>query len=122
MKTYKQFNESLRDQMKGKSDENILKSLDKLNDSDKIKKIFKYKLSYDLLPDNLTVEGNLNCSNNQLTSLPDNLIVCGDLYCNNNQLTELPDNLNVKGSLYCINNQLPKDTQKPKEVKGEMYI
>ena len=51
-------------------------------------------------------KGNLNCSNNQLTSLPDNLHVEGSLYCSNNQLTSLPKNLHVEGSLDCYNNKL----------------
>ncbi len=58
------------------------------------------------LPDNLNVSGYLDCSYNQLTSLPDNLNVSGDLYCGYNQLTSLPNNLNVSGNLYCSNNQL----------------
>jgi len=140
---YKEFcNESLKDQMKGKSDDDIKKSLSNLSDSDKIKNIIKYKLSYYLLPNNLTINGHLVCSYNQLTKLPDNLIVNGNLNCNTNkliklpdnlivngnldcsynQLKELPDNLIVKGNLYCYNNQLPRSTKKPIGVKGEMEL
>ena len=147
LKTY----ESLTDMMKPKSDEDILKSLEGMNDSDKIKAIIGNKLSYDLLPikldsngvpDNLTVNGYLDCKDNELTKLPDNLTVNGRLSCSYNQLTELPDDLKVKGDLncsynqlsflpddlkvygdlFCYNNPLPKDTKKPKGVKGEMYI
>ena len=123
---YKKYNESLKDKLKGKSNKDILKSLDGLSDSDKIRKIIKNKLSYDLLlipliidgnlecfnkkltelPDNLTVNGNLYCYDNQLTSLPNDLKVNGNLYCNHNQLTSLPDDLTVEGNLYCTNNKL----------------
>jgi len=141
MKTFKEFiNESLRDKMTGPSNEKIKKSLEELSDSDKIKSIIKNQLPYELLPDNLTVKGNLVCSHNQLTELPDNLtvkgnLVCsynkltelpdnltvdGDLDCSHNQLTELPDNLSVDGDLICYNNPLPKDIKKPKGVKREM--
>jgi hypothetical protein len=135
---YNLFNESLKDKLKGKTEENIIKSLDNLSDSDKIKIIFKYKLSYDLLPDNLTICSDLDCSKNNLTSLPDDLTVEGSFYCNDNQLTLLPDNLTVSGilncsnnnltslpddltvggNIYCYNNQLPKDIIKPIRVKG----
>ena len=54
----------------------------------------------------LVFKGDLDCSNDQLTSLPDNLKVKGDLHCLHNQLTSLPDNLKVKGNLYCYYNQL----------------
>ena len=150
IKSFKLFNESLKDKLKGKSNKELIKSLEGLNDSDRIRKIIKYKLSYDLLPtkldtngvpDNLTVKGNLYCYNNELTSLPDNLIVNSDLYCYNNQLTSLPDDLIVNGDLYCYNNQLtslpnnltiwgdldcrnnqlPKNIIKPVGVKGHLY-
>jgi len=95
MKTFKEFiNESLRDKMVGKSDEEILKSLEKLSDSDKIIAIIKYQLPYELLPDrdpsgnlldNLVVNGRLDYSYNRLTKLPDNLIVEGGLWCANNK-------------------------------------
>ena len=151
MKHLQTYNESLRDQMKGKSDDDIIKALEGLNDSDKIRKTIKYKLDYSLLPtkldsngvpvnlivngalkcsnnqltklpNNLTVNGYLNCSFNRLTKLPDNLIVNGDLNCFNNKLIELPDNLIVKGDLYCGKNPLPKDIKKPIGVKGRMII
>ena len=136
------MNESLKDKIKGKSDNELIKELDNLNDSDKIKAIIEYKLPYDLLPDNLTVSGNLFCSrDNNLTSLPDNLIVSDNLYCNNNDnltnlpnnlivkghldcsynnLTSLPNNLIVNGNLFCSNNQL---TSLPNDLKvnGNLY-
>ena len=122
MKTFKEFineelNEGLRDKMVGKSDNEILKSLEKLSNSDKIIAIIKYQLDYSLLPitldsngvpDNLIVKGDLYCSNNQLIRLPDNLVVKGGLNCSYNQLTKLPDNLVVEGDLKCWNNQLTK--------------
>jgi len=142
MRYLKTYNESIKHLLKPKSDENILKELEKLSDYDRIIKIIKYNLPYELLPDNLTVngdlkcsynqltklpdnltvQGSLDCSSNQLTKLPDNLTVNGYLYCSYNQLTELPDNLTVKGDLYCSYNQLPKNTKKPKGVKGKVYL
>jgi len=69
------------------------------------------------LPDNLTVSWHLNCYNNQLASLPDNLTVGEDLDCSNNQLTSLPDDLKVGRDLYCSNNQLEKKVNKFKRYK-----
>jgi len=142
IKRSKTHNESIRHLLKPKNEEDVLKELEKLSDSDKIIKIIKYNLPHELLPDNLTVQGSLDCSNNQLTKLPDNLTVKGNLYCSGNQLTKLPDNLTVKGGLYCSynqltklpdnltvngdlycsNNQLSRNTKKPKGVKGELYL
>lgn len=143
MRYLKTYNESIKHLLKPKSDENILKELEKLSDSDRIIKIITYNLPYKFLPnnnlivngdlncrykqltklpDNLTFNGNLDCSRNQLTKLPDNLNVNGDLNCSRNQLTKLPDNLIVKGILDCYNDKLPKNIKKPKGVKGEMYL
>lgn len=142
IKTYNNYiNESLKDKIKGKTNEELIKSLENLSDSTKIKLIIKYNLSYDLLPDNSIIEGNLyyknnklsnlpdnltingylDCSyNNQLTQLPDNLTVNGSLNCNSTELTQLPNNLTVGGNLYCNNNQL---TQLPNNliVGGDLY-
>jgi hypothetical protein len=130
MKTFKQFNEGLKDKMKPKSNDEILKTLEKLPDNEKIEKIIRYQLDYNLLlrneegiciyngdlyfsnnqltslPDNLVVKGHLDCSFNKLTSLPDNLVVKGNLDCSFNNLTSLPDNLVVKGNLECSFNKL----------------
>lgn len=76
------LNESIKHLLKPKSDEQVLKELKKLSGSDKIIKIIKYNLPYELLPYNLTVNGNLDC----------------------------------------YRNQLPKNTKKPKGVKGELYL
>jgi hypothetical protein len=120
---YIKESKSVRDLMTPKPMDDILKSLDKLSDNEKIEKIIKYGLPFELLPRNekgiCIYNGSLYCSNNQLTSLPDNLIVKGDLYCHNNQLTSLPDNLIVKGDLNCFNNQL---TSLPDNlvVKGDL--
>ena len=131
MKTFKEFiNEGLRDKMVGKSDNEILKSLEKLSDSDKIIAIIKYQLDYSLLPtkldsngvpNNLVVKGDLDCGNNQLTRLPDNLVVNGNLYCFNNQLTELPNNLIVKGDLWCYNNKVKLNLPKDAKIGGNFY-
>ena len=119
MKHLKSYNESLRDKMTAKSNEEILKSLESLSDSDKIITIFKNNLSFDLLPDNLTVKGDLYCGNNQLTELPNNLVVEGDLDCSHNQLTRLPDNLVVKGNLWCWYNKVKLELPKDAKIGGD---
>lgn len=140
IKTYNLYNESLRDKMKGKSEEDMIKVLDDLSDEDKIKNIIIYKLPYDLLPDeliidfldcnnceitslpdNLTVEDDFYCYSNLLKKLPNNLIINGDLFCDNNELTSLPDDLKVGGSIHCYGNQLPYNIKKPVGVKREIY-
>ena len=166
MKTFKQYNESVKDLLQPKSNDEIIKALEGLSDNEKIKQIIRYQLDYSLLPrnsegictyydylncsnnqltslpdnltvegylycydnkltnlpENLVVEGDLNCSFNRLKSLPDNLIVKGYLDCRYNQLKKLPENLVVKGDLYCHDNLLPKDTKKPKGVKGGLLF
>ena len=58
-----------------------------------------YKVTF--LPNNLSVEGNLNlCNNTQLTSLPDNLTVRGWLDINGTSISSLPDSLKVGGKIY----------------------
>ncbi|MCK4501279.1 hypothetical protein KAU11_12335, partial [Candidatus Babeliales bacterium] len=83
------INESLKDKLKGKSEEDVLKSLKGLSDNEKVKVLIKYGL-YDLLPDGLIVHGDLYLHNNKIIKLPNNLTVTRNLYCNNNQLTSLP--------------------------------
>jgi hypothetical protein len=141
LKTY----EGLTDRMIGKSNDDILKSLNKLSNNEKILYIIKYQLSYDLLPrdkngiciydgnlncynnkltelpNNLTVNGYLDCSYNKLTELPNNLIVNGDLYCSSNNLTKLPENLTVIGNLSCNYNENKLELPKSAKIKGKFY-
>ena len=143
MKHLKTYNESIRQFLKPKSEEEILDKLSKESDNEKIQKIIEFQLNYSLLPrneegvciyegilsvgnknltklpDNLVVKGDLWCRNNQLTKLPDNLVVNGNLYCFYNKLTELPHNLIVKGYLYCSNNQI---TELPHNLIVEDYL
>jgi hypothetical protein len=52
------------------------------------------------LPDNLTVQGDLNLLNwRELEELPDNLTVQGDLNLGDTQIKSLPGNLVVNGHL-----------------------
>ena len=58
----------------------------------------KFKLKYDpesITEDDLTVKGDLDFSNTQITTLPDNLTVDGTLDLSNTPITSLPDNLTV---------------------------
>ena len=79
---------------------------------------FQERFGGEIINDWLVFSGDLNCSNNQLTSLPEKLKVGGSLYCYNNQLTSLPEKLNV-GSLYCYNNKL---TSLPEKLKVGSYL
>ena len=71
------------------------------------------------LPDNLTVEGWLDLSNTQITSLPDNLTVGGSLYSSNTQITSLPDNLTVEGWLDLNNTPI---TSLPDNLSVEEWL
>ena len=51
----------------------------------------------------ITVGGELDLSNTNITELPDNLTVGGDLYLSDTNITELPDNLMVEGNTYGFN-------------------
>ena len=74
---------------------------------------------YDLhnLPDNLTIKGSLDLSENNITSLPEGLKVGGNLYLYENKLTSLPENLEVEGDLDLRKNNFPDDYKIPKSVK-----
>ena len=110
LKTY----ESLRDQMTPKSEEDLIKGLDNVSDLEKVEYIIKYKLPYDLLPEN-PKSGGIECKDIGLTSLPDNLTIYGGLDCSNNKLTKLPKGLVVEGVLLCTNNLLT-------ELPGDLVV
>ena len=71
------------------------------------------------LPDNLTVGGDLELSNTNITELPDNLTVGGWLDLSNTNITKLPDNLTVGGSLDLRNTNI---TKLPDNLMVEGYI
>ena len=108
VKNYKKFlndnflNEGL---LKGKSLDRMKYEMEGKSDNEKIKVFIKNKGLHKLIPRNengeIFYDGDLDCNDNNLTSLPDNLVVSGHLDCSFNNLTTLPDNLVVKGSLYC---------------------
>jgi len=50
IKTYKQYNESVKDLLKGKSDEDVKKGLEGLSDLDKISTISRYNINQKFLP------------------------------------------------------------------------
>ena len=58
------------------------------------------------LPDNLTVNGNLDLSGTDITVLPNNLTVGGCLELCNTPIKSLPDNLIVGGSLFLNNTDI----------------
>ncbi|MFQ6696200.1 MAG: leucine-rich repeat domain-containing protein [Alphaproteobacteria bacterium] len=78
---------------------------------------------YDImhLPHGFVIKGNLDLSAMDLAELPDmsSITIKGDFNCNNNQLTSLtgaPES--VDGNFYCSNNQLTSLTGAPARVGG----
>lgn len=59
-----------------------------------------YDMDITSLPDNLTVEGSLLITGTKITSLPKNLTVGKDLFAENLKITSLPSDLNVGRDLY----------------------
>jgi len=121
MKNFKQYNESIRDLLKSKSDEEILKSLKGLSDNEKIYNIILYQLDFNLLPRDS--EGyciyygtlgskdihhywDFDWDNAKIYELPEKFIVKGGLDCDNKNLTILPKYLRVEGNLSLLNNNI----------------
>lgn len=55
------------------------------------------------LPDNLTVNGHLDCCLNNLSKLPENLTVTNGIYCRGQKTgitLEIPESANIKGGIY----------------------
>lgn len=57
-----------------------------------------------IIPENFTVMGDLDCCNNGFKELPNNLTVMGFLDCSINKLKSLPSNLIANKGLDCSNN------------------
>lgn len=55
-----------------------------------------------LLPDNLTVGGDLDLGGAPVTALPDNLTVMGDLDLRSTPMISMPVNLTVGGDLFIL--------------------
>lgn len=133
MKTFKEFiNEGISGYLQPKSEDDIIKSLENsgMRKSEIIRYIIKNNLSYSLLPrneegrcihdgklrlnalaltrlpDNLTVNGDLDVEYNNIEELPKGLIVNGTLLCQRNNLTKLPDDLKVGWSINCSHNEI----------------
>jgi hypothetical protein len=99
---------------------NLFKFLEK-KDNKKIP--FKIKLLLnpdDITENDLTVNGDLDLSNTNITKLPDNLTVQGTLNLAWSKITELPDNLAVEGNLYLYGTNIVK-LPNTLTVKGEIY-
>ena len=76
------------------------------------------------LPRNFVFRGNLDLSNMGLTELPDmsTVTILGNFNCDNNQLTSLTGApKHVGGNFYCYDNQLTSLTGAPKHVGGDFY-
>lgn len=68
-----------------------------------------------ILPDNLTVQGNLSVESKKLKQLPDNLKVGGTLYVVNSKLKDVPKNLQI-GKYFYINNTPLALWRSPKKI------
>lgn len=69
------------------------------------------------LPNNLSVNGDLDCRQNKLTKLPNGLRVNGTLWCNENYLTKLPEDLYVKGEMFSSHNKIKLELPESAYVK-----
>lgn len=125
LKTYEGF----LNYLKGKSKEQIIKSLENLTDNEIIEKCIKYD-TFELLPRNddgycvydglldlslsdidklpykLHVKDHMICTDNNLTELPNGLIVDKSLHCGGNYIENIPSDLKVGDDLFIQNNQL----------------
>jgi hypothetical protein len=107
-------------------DRNTLRKIFDFIEEKESKSSLAYKIlnDFDNIRENeLIVNGNLNLSNKNITSLPEGLQVEGSLYLSRcTSLTSLPDGLQVGGSLSlsrCINlTSLPEGLQ----VVGDLYL
>lgn len=95
----------------------------------KEKRGYKVPLRYKLIEglplteDDLNVEGDLDISETNITSLPDNLTVGEDLNASFSKMKKIPNNLTVGGDLYLLKTPLyvkydDKDIRKLIEDKG----
>lgn len=126
MKRFKEFiNENIKDLLTGKSEEAVLKELEGLNDDQKIQKIIKYNLPFELLPrdedgichilDGLIVE------ETPVNQLPDNLHVHGSVSANWTEMEKIGENITVDGSFYCCWNRI-KEIPKSLKVKADIFL
>ena len=150
MKTFKQYNESVRDYLQPKSEEEIIHVIKNFPISNQIATIISNGYSYDYLPrnndgicvcptslnvantkitnlpENLTVNGNFNCVRNLfLTKLPKGLVVKGDFLCQENMIREFPIDLTVDGDIWAFGNSRYLEKHTPyslPNVKGKIYF
>ena len=151
LKTYNQINEGLRDMMKPKSDEDILRDTKDLSNNKKIELFIKYGLDDKYFPRNsdgwcvyegdldinyiisdyflsifrfpnkFIVNGGLSAPLSGLNKLPDDLVVNGYLDCSFNLLTELPKGLKVQYEFLLTDNMVKK-LPDDLVVGGTLYI
>lgn len=72
-----------------------------------------------ILPDNLTIYGNLDLKYSNISKLPENLTVTGSLNIRNTKITELPKSLKVIDSLEIKETQISK---LPDNLKLRYYL
>ena len=96
-----------------------------LEDKEGKKTPLKIKLlhskQFEITPEDLDVEGNLNLDSTKITSLPNGLKVRGYLSLFDTSITSLPKDLKIRGNLYLSNTKI---TSLPNglEVGGNLYL
>ena len=83
--------------------------------------LWKHINNIPLTEKDLNIEGNLDLSNSDITSLPEGLQVGGDLNLFDSKITSLPEGLKVGGDLY-LNNSLIKSIPKGLKVGRDLDI
>ena len=102
-------------------------NLEKVFEFIKEKRGYDYPVIYKLLnglplsEDELTIDGDLDLTNTNITSLPDNLKVGGDLVLENSKITSFPDNLYV-GEFLDIRNTKINTIPDNLYVGGYLYL
>lgn len=133
MKTFKQYNESVRDFLQPKSDEEIKIATEQLEQNELINNIIINRLDFKLLPRNedgrCIYNGYLNTIPHSqglyliqnITKLPDNFTVKGWLNFMGHSVEELPKGLIVTGNLSCGHNKI---NYVPSDIKlgGDLYL
>lgn len=74
------------------------------------------------LPDNITINGDLNLSGTHIKELPNNLSVAGSLIMECTKITKLPDNLRFNGDLILNRCLCLKELPNNLFVNGDLYL
>ena len=83
--------------------------------------MWKYMNNIPLTEDDLNIEGDLDLSGIEATSIPEGLKIKGNLNLSSSKITSLPRDLNIKGGLNLTNTSitsLPRDLN----IKGDLNL